>query len=132
MRTDVLDFPHEVVELRNTKRDQLSQRLEHVETGQVPGSQLTTGTLIIEPPELRSTPVRTAAVRTPGNKQLEPVEELVQDLLTIVTVFAGRLYGHRAKGMRKRVRVALQACATAEQETEDLHGTGQKNYQTPP
>jgi predicted site-specific integrase-resolvase len=65
-------------------------------------------------------------------KQLEPAEELVRDLLTIVTVFAGRLYGHRAKGIRKRVQVALQACATAEQGREDLHGTGQKDYQTPP
>jgi putative resolvase len=33
----------------------------------------------------------------------EPTEELIQDLLTIVTVCAGRLYGHRAKGVRKRV-----------------------------
>ena len=33
-------------------------------------------------------------------------EELVQDLLTIVTVFAGRLYGHRAKGVRAGVRAA--------------------------
>jgi putative resolvase len=54
-------------------------------------------------------------------KQLEPSEELVQDLLTIVTVFAGRLYGHRAKGIRKRVQTALQECETA----EDLNGTGE-------
>jgi predicted site-specific integrase-resolvase len=33
----------------------------------------------------------------------EPTEELIQDMLTIVTVFAGRLYGHRAQGARKRV-----------------------------
>jgi putative resolvase len=61
-------------------------------------------------------------------KQLEPTEELVQDLLTIVTVFAGRLYGHRAKGIRKRVQVALQECATTELAREDLHGTSQKDY----
>ena len=36
-------------------------------------------------------------------KHQEPTEELMQDTLTIVTVFAGRLYGHRAKGVRKRV-----------------------------
>ncbi len=36
-------------------------------------------------------------------KHQEPTEELIQDLLTIVTVFAGRLYGQRAKGVRKRV-----------------------------
>jgi predicted site-specific integrase-resolvase len=41
-------------------------------------------------------------------KQLEPTEELVQDLLTIVTVFAGRLYGHRANGVRARVKAALK------------------------
>jgi putative resolvase len=65
-------------------------------------------------------------------KQLEPTEEPVQDLLTIVTVFASRLYGHRAKGIRKRVQVALQQCATAEQGTGDPHGTDQQDYQTPP
>ena len=27
-------------------------------------------------------------------KQQEPTQELIQDMLTIVTVFAGRLYGH--------------------------------------
>ncbi len=36
-------------------------------------------------------------------KQQEPTEELIQDMLTIVTEFASRLYGHRAKGVRKRV-----------------------------
>jgi putative resolvase len=36
-------------------------------------------------------------------KHQEPTEELIQDMLTIVTVFAGRLDGHRANGVRKRV-----------------------------
>jgi len=36
-------------------------------------------------------------------KHQEPTEELIEDLLTIVTVLAGRLYGQRAKGVRKRV-----------------------------
>ena len=36
-------------------------------------------------------------------KHQEPTEELIEDMLTLVTVFAGRLYGYRAKGVRKRV-----------------------------
>jgi len=56
-------------------------------------------------------------------KQLEPTEELVQDLLTIVTVFAGRLYGHRAKGVRARVKAALKECE------EGSHGTGRTDDQ---
>ena len=58
-------------------------------------------------------------------RQPEPTEELVQDLLTIVTVFAGRLYGHRAKGVRERVKTALKECEEA------ADGTGQQNNQTP-
>jgi len=38
--------------------------------------------------------------------QLEPTEELVQDLLMIVTVFADRLSGSGAKGVRARVKAA--------------------------
>jgi putative resolvase len=41
-------------------------------------------------------------------KLLEPTDELVQDLLMIVTVFAGKLYGSRAKGVRARVKAALK------------------------
>ena len=62
-------------------------------------------------------------------KQLEPSEELVQDVLTIVTVFAGRLYGQRAKGIiRKRVQTALQECAAIPAEGRD--GTSQQDHQT--
>jgi len=61
-------------------------------------------------------------------KQLEPTEELVQDLLTIVTVFAGRLYGHRAQGVRKRVETVLKEC---EQE-EETNGAGQPHHQVAP
>jgi predicted site-specific integrase-resolvase len=43
-------------------------------------------------------------------KQQEPTEELVQDLLTIVRVFAGRLDAHRAKHVREQVKTALVAC----------------------
>jgi putative resolvase len=61
-------------------------------------------------------------------KQLEPTEELVQDLLTIVTVVAGRLYGHRAQGVRKRVETVLKEC---EQE-EATNGAGQPHHQVAP
>jgi putative resolvase len=40
----------------------------------------------------------------------EPTEDEIRDLLTSVTVFAGRLDGHRAKGLRKRVETALKEC----------------------
>ena len=59
----------------------------------------------------------------------EPTEELIRDLLTIVTVFAGRLYGQRAKGLRTRVQTALKEC---EQGSEGRDGTGQTDYQTAP
>jgi putative resolvase len=61
-------------------------------------------------------------------KQQEPTEELIQDMLTIVTVFAGRLYGHRAKGVRKRVGTMLKAC---EQE-EQANGTGKPHHEAAP
>jgi putative resolvase len=60
-------------------------------------------------------------------KQREPTAELVQDLLTIVTVCAGRLYGQRAKGVRKLVQTVLKACVT-----EQAHGTSQQNDQAAP
>jgi predicted site-specific integrase-resolvase len=59
----------------------------------------------------------------------EPTEELMRDMLTIVTVFAGRLYGQRAKGLRTRVQSALKAC---EQTPEGSHGTDQADHQTAP
>ena len=59
----------------------------------------------------------------------EPTEELIRDMLTIVTVFAGRLYGQRAKGLRSRVQSALKEC---EQEPEGRDGTGQADHQTAP
>jgi len=58
-------------------------------------------------------------------KQLEPSAELVQDLLTIVTVFAGRRYGQRANGIRKRVQTALQEYETGEDLHRSSHGTGE-------
>src|SRR6266566_2471053 len=61
-------------------------------------------------------------------KQQEPTEELIQDLLTIVTVFAGRLYGQRAKGVRKRVETMLKEC-----EQEELaNGTGKPHHEIAP
>jgi putative resolvase len=56
----------------------------------------------------------------------EPTEEVMRDMLTIVTVFAGRLYGQRAKGLRKRVQTALKEC---EQTAEGSNGTGQTDDQ---
>ncbi len=61
-------------------------------------------------------------------RQQEPTEELIEDMLTIVTVFAGRLYGHRAQGVRKRVETVLKEC---EQE-EQANGTGQPHHQAAP
>jgi putative resolvase len=60
-------------------------------------------------------------------KHQEPTEELMQDLLTIVTVFAGRLYGHRARGLRKRVETALKEY----EQPEESDGTGYTHNQTP-
>jgi predicted site-specific integrase-resolvase len=59
----------------------------------------------------------------------EPPEELLRDMLTIVTVFAGRLHGQRAKGLRSRVQSALKEC---EQEAEGRDGTGQADHLTAP
>src|SRR5712692_5323804 len=64
-------------------------------------------------------------------KPQEPTEELIQDMLTIVSVFAGRLYGHRAKSLRKRVETALKECEQEDQ-TERTDGTGQPHYQAAP
>ena len=58
----------------------------------------------------------------------EPPEELIQDMLTIVTVFAGRLYGHRAKNVRKRVETVLKEC---EQE-EETDGAGKPHHEAAP
>ena len=62
-------------------------------------------------------------------KRLEPSEELVQDLLTVVTMFAGRPYGQRARGIRKWIQTTLQV---GEQETEEQDGTGQQDDETAP
>jgi predicted site-specific integrase-resolvase len=57
---------------------------------------------------------------------LEPpqVQEPIQDMLTIVTVFTERLYGQRATGLRKRVEATLKEC-------EQADGTGNTHHQTP-
>src|SRR5713226_2125661 len=61
-------------------------------------------------------------------KHQEPTEELIEDLLNVVTMFAGRLYGQRATGVRKRVETVLKEC---EQE-EQANGTGQSYHQAAP
>jgi putative resolvase len=68
--------------------------------------------------------VRLEVVEPP--KVQTPTEELVQDLLTIVTVFSGRLYGSRAK----RVRQCVLDCLRAEEAVES-DGTNSQNQQTP-
>lgn len=55
-----------------------------------------------------------------------PTEELVADLLSIVTVFSGRLYGSRAKKIRSCLSQALKDCLKA----EDADGTYRQNNQT--
>jgi putative resolvase len=68
------------------------------------------------------------AVVEPRSAQT-PTEELVADLLSIVTVFSGRLYGSRAKKIRSCVSHALKDCLKAEAEETD--GTDCENNQTP-
>ena len=58
----------------------------------------------------------------------EQTEALIQDMVPIVTVCAGRLYGHRAIGMRKRVETVRKR---SEQE-EETDGTGQPHNQVAP
>ena len=65
--------------------------------------------------------VRLEVVEPP--KAQTPMEELVQDLLTIVTVFSGRLYGSRAQ----RVRQCVLACLKA----EEADGTNGSHHQAP-
>ena len=69
--------------------------------------------------------VRIEVVEPP--KAQSPTEELVADLLSIVTVFSGRLYGSRAKKIRSCVAHALKDCFKA----EETHGTDCENHQTP-
>ncbi len=69
--------------------------------------------------------VRLEAVEPPGAPT--PTEELVADLLSIVTVFSGRLYGSRAKKVRHCVSQALKDCVKA----EAADGTDHENDQTP-
>jgi putative resolvase len=60
-----------------------------------------------------------------------PSEELVQDLISMVTVFSGRLYGSRAKRVRSCVSKALKDCLKAE-EAEEPDGASCQNDQTAP
>lgn len=69
--------------------------------------------------------VRLEVVEPP--KVQTPTEELVADLLSIVTVFSGRLYGSRAKKMRLCVSNALKDCWKA----TEADGTNHQNNETP-
>jgi putative resolvase len=68
--------------------------------------------------------VRIEVVEPP--KVQTPTEELVADVLSIVTVFSGRLYGSRAKTIRSCVSHALKDCLKA----EAADGTNRQNNQT--
>ncbi|WP_273000504.1 IS607 family transposase [Hydrogenibacillus schlegelii] len=48
-----------------------------------------------------------------GDEAKSPQEELVQDMLSILTVFSARLYGSRSKEFRQRVREAMTDAAEA-------------------
>ncbi len=69
--------------------------------------------------------VRIEVIEPP--KAQTPSEELVTDLLSIVTVFSGRLYGSRAKKVRSCVTKALKECLKA----EEADGTDSQNDETP-
>ena len=69
--------------------------------------------------------VRLEVVEPP--KAQTPGEELVADLLSIVTVFSGRLDGSRAKKVRSCVAKALKECLKA----EEADGTDGQNHETP-
>ena len=71
--------------------------------------------------------VRLEVVELP--KTQTPSEELVADLLSVVTVFSGRLSASRAKKIRSCVSHALKDCLQAG--TEETDGTGCQNHQTP-
>jgi putative resolvase len=69
--------------------------------------------------------VRLEVVEPP--KEQTPTEELVADLLSIVTVFSGRLYGSRAKNVRHCVSHALKDCLKA----VETDGANSENNETP-
>jgi putative resolvase len=69
--------------------------------------------------------VRLEVVEPP--KEQTPAEELVADLLSIVTVFSGRLYGSRAKNVRHCVSNALKDCLKA----VETDGANSENNETP-
>jgi predicted site-specific integrase-resolvase len=69
--------------------------------------------------------VRLEVVELP--KVQTPPEELVADVLSVVTVFSGRLSGSRAKQIRSCVSNALKNCLKA----EAADGTNRQNNETP-
>jgi len=48
----------------------------------------------------------------------EPLAEMTADLLTIVTVFSGRMYGHRAKHVPAWMTSRMQACLQEAEQTD--------------
>jgi len=66
--------------------------------------------------------VRVEALDPP--RQWEPTDEVGQDLLMLVTVFACRLSGSRAKGVRARVKASFK------EYEEGPDGTGTADHET--
>lgn len=48
----------------------------------------------------------------------EPLAELTADLLTIITVFSGRMYGHRAKRVQACLTSRMKACLQEAEQTD--------------
>jgi putative resolvase len=71
--------------------------------------------------------VRLEVVEPP--KAQTPTEELVADVLSMMTVFSGRLYGSRANNIRSCVSHAFKDCL--KRDAEETDGTGCENHQTP-
>jgi len=71
--------------------------------------------------------VRLEVVEPP--KAQTPTEELVADLLSMVTVVSGRLSESRANNIQSCVSHALRDCL--KRDAEETDGTGCENHQTP-
>jgi putative resolvase len=51
-------------------------------------------------------------------EEREPLAEMTADLLSIVTVFSGRMYGHRAKRVQEGMTSRDKACLQEAEETD--------------
>ena len=51
-------------------------------------------------------------------EEQEPLAEMTADLLTIISVFSGRMYGHRAKRVQECMTSRLKACLQEAEQTD--------------